>query len=136
MSMPWDEDSFRSRIRARAAELGMSDRDVMRKAQVSEDTFNKAPKAQGRTFHMIEAIAAAVGMTVAEAIGVEQALSVPILELAVKISVQALRHRPELLPDAIMSAYDVLSERQKEGLPNDASALSTLEATLRRGRAR
>jgi hypothetical protein len=56
------------------------------------------------------------------------------LEQAVGVAVRAVAARePELLTDAIVSAYDVLAERHRESLPIDESAISTLESMLRRG---
>lgn len=136
--MPWDEKAFRERIRARANELGLNDRDVMRRAGVSPDTFTKAPpELAGRTYNTIEAIAEAVGLTVGEAIGATpEALSMTLLEQAVTAAMRALSNRPELLPDAIVAAYDLLSERQRQGQVINAAVLSTVEAMLRRGTGR
>jgi hypothetical protein len=117
----------------RAAEGGMSERDVMRAAGRSGDTFDKAPGPLGRTYNTIETIAGAVGLTVGEAIGAQPALSLELLQMAIDAALNAIpSDRRELWPDAIVSAYDVLSERQREKLPIDDSALSTLVAMLRR----
>jgi hypothetical protein len=135
--MPWNEQAFREKILEAGARRGLSERDIMRKAGVSEDTFNKSPGPYGRTFNMIEGIASAVGLSVAEAIGQQSALSIVLLEQAVGAALRAIpSDQPELLPDAIVLAYDVLSERTQKGLPIDESALSTLESMLRRGRPR
>jgi len=135
--MPWDEGAFRVRVLARANQLGMGERDMMRKAGVSEDTFNKQPGAQGRTYNLVEAIANAVGWTVSEALG-ETNLSLDRLTLAVETALRAIpSDRQELLPEAIVSAYDVLTDRAHRKLPIDDSAISTIEAMLRaRHRAR
>jgi hypothetical protein len=131
--MPWDEDAFQKRIEAQAERRGVPARVILRKAGVSEDTFTKRPGPYGRTFNMIESIAHAAGLTLAEAIGVQSALSLPLLEKAVEVALRAIpSDQPELWPTAIVSAYDVLSERVRENLPIDESAISTLEAMLRR----
>jgi hypothetical protein len=66
--MPWDEKRFQERIKRRAADLGLTVREVMRKAGCSEDTFTKPPGPQGRTYNLIESIAGAVNWSVTEAI--------------------------------------------------------------------
>ncbi len=132
--MPWDENAFQARIMARARERGIaSAREVMRQAGVSENTFDKVPGAQGRSYNIIESIAGAVGWTVAEAIG--QSWSESLLVLAVEVAVKAVGVRDiAQLSAAVVSAYDVLSSRVAAGLPIDESALSTLEASLRQRR--
>ncbi len=134
--MPWDEEAFQARIMERAKARGLgSAREVMRKAGVSENTFDKSPGSSGRTYNIIEAIANAVGWTVAEAIG--QGWSESLLEQAVEVALRAVGSRePELLSEAIVSAYDVLMSRIAEGRAIDDSALSTLEASLRQRRGR
>jgi hypothetical protein len=130
--MPLDEDAFQARIMARAAELGLNEAEVMRRAGRAADTFNKRPGESGRTYNLIESIAGAVGMTVAEAIGQAAPMGL-LLRHAVKVACRAIpSDRRELLADAIESAYDVLFERHHAGLPIDESALSTLEAMIRR----
>jgi hypothetical protein len=121
---------------ARAAELGMSERDVMRRAGRSGDTFDKVPGSSGRTYNTIEAIAGAVGLTVGEAIGAQPAVSTVLLQNAIEVALQAIPSDRREWPDAILSVYDVLAERQREKLPIDDSALSALGAMLRRSRAR
>ncbi len=134
--MPWDEEAFQARIMARAAERGItSARELMRAAGMSENTFDKIPGQYGRTFNTIEAIAGAVDWTVAEAIG--QGWSETLLEQGIIVALKAVGAREtEMLMAAIVSAYDVLSSRAAKGLPIDESALSTLEASLRRHKAR
>ena len=129
--MAWDEEAFRTRIREHGERLNMSERDVMRRAGVSLDTFDKVPGAQGRTYNVIEAIAGAVGLTVSEAIGESSGVSVPLLEMAVETGVKALSDRPELLSSGIISTYLVLAARQREREPIDATVLSALEGMLR-----
>lgn len=129
--MAWNEEAFRARIREHGERLGMSERDVMRRAGVSLDTFDKVPGAQGRTYNVIEAIAGAVGLTVSEAIGETSGVSVPLLEMAVATAVKALSDRPELLSSGIISTYLVLAARQREREPIDATVLSALEGMLR-----
>jgi hypothetical protein len=129
--MAWDEEAFRTRIREHGERLNMSERDVMRRAGVSLDTFDKVPGAQGRTYNVIEAIAGAVGLTVSEAIGESSGVSVPLLEMAVATGVKALSDRPELLSSGIISTYLVLAARQREREPIDATVLSALEGMLR-----
>src|SRR5580704_17188240 len=129
--MAWDEEAFRTRIREHGERLGMSERDVMRRAGVSLDTFDKVPGAQGRTYNVIEAIAGAVGLTVSQAIGESSGVSVPLLEMAVETGVKALPDRPELLSSGIISTYLVLAARQREREPIDATVLSALEGMLR-----
>jgi hypothetical protein len=134
--MPLDEDAFQARIMARARELGLSEAEVMRRAGRAADTFNKRPGESGRTYNLIESIAGAVGMSVAEAIGQVPSME-PLLRQAAEVACRAIpSDRRELLVDAILSAYDVLFERQRAGLPIDESVLSTLEAMIRRGRSR
>jgi hypothetical protein len=139
--MPWDETAFQARIMA-AAGPGVTDRDVMRKAQafrptLSLDTFGKPPGTDGRSYNVIEAIAAAVGLTVGEAIGAHCPPSMPLLELAIETALRAIRSdRPELLPDAIAWGYDVFAAHQREGTPIDSSVISTVEKMVRSGRRR
>jgi transcriptional regulator with XRE-family HTH domain len=134
--MPWDESEFQARITARAKELGMTERDVMRKAGLSGDTFDKVPGSRGRTYNTIEAIAGAVGLTVGEAIGAQSAPSFTLLAQAIGVALRAIpSDRRELLLDAILSVYAVLAERRRENLPIDPSTLSALESLLR-GRSR
>jgi hypothetical protein len=134
--MPWDEDAFQARIMSRAGTLGWDAAEVMRRSGRSADTFTKRPGESGRTYNLIESIAGAVGMTVAEAIGQAPEME-PLLRQAVEVACRAIpSDRREALPDAIMSAYDVLFERRRAGLPIDETVLSTLEAMIRRGRLR
>jgi hypothetical protein len=134
--MPWDETAFQARIMERARSLGLnSPRELMRKAGISENTFDKTPGQQGRTYNTIEAIANAVGWTVAEAIG--QGWSEDLLERAVEVAFRAVGTRDrEVLSAAILSAYDVLSTMAGEGRTIDETVLSTLEASLRQRRGR
>lgn len=134
--MPWDEKAFQARIMARAKERGIaSEREVMRRAGISENTFDKNPGPYGRTYNIIEAIAGAVGWTVAEAIG--QGWSESLLEQALDVALRAVAARePEVLSTAIVSAYDVLAAITAEGRAIDATVLSTLEASLRQRRGR
>jgi hypothetical protein len=134
--MPWDEDAFQARIMAGAAKFGWDAAEVMRRAGRSADTFTKRPGESGRTYNLIESIAGAVGMTVAEAIGQAPPLE-PLIRQSIEVACRATpSDRRELLPDAFMSAYDVLFERHRAGLPIDESALSTLEASIRQRIAR
>ena len=130
--MPWDEKAFQDRIMSRASALGMSERDVMRAAGIAGNTFDKPPENQGRTYKTIEVIAGAVKWTVCEALGCAGAPREDLLKMAVATAVRALADQPELLTDAILSAYDVLGEREREGELNDPSALSALAQMLRR----
>lgn len=134
--MPWDEEAFQARIMARAKARGItSARELMRAANVSENTFDKAPGQYGRTYNTIEAIANAVEWTVAEAIG--QGWSESLLTQAVEVAFTAVGSRePELLADAIVSTYDVFSSMVAKGRTIDASAKATQVANLRQRRGR
>ena len=134
--MPWDEEAFQARImeRAKARDI-KSARELMNKAGVSPNTFDKSPGPSGRTYNLIEAIAGAVDWTVAEAIG--QGWSESLLVQAVEVAFRAVGARePAILTDAVVSAFDVLTSKVAKGEPIDESALSTLEASLRQRRGR
>lgn len=134
--MPWDEEAFQARIMERARALGInSARKLMTVAGISENTFDKVPGLQGRTYNTIEAIANAVGWTVAEAIG--QGWSESLLELAIETALNAVgtRDRGELSA-AIVSTYDVLSSMVADGHPIDGSVIANQKANLRRRRGR
>lgn len=138
--MAWDEDGFRERIQLRAGELGLTIREVMRRAALPEDTFkaDRRELRRGRTFNTIEKIAKAVDLTVPQALGYSPIAGAPIdrklLLKAVALADRALRSDPErerLLPEIVAFVLDCLVDLDEQGSLN-ASAIKGVEAALKR----
>jgi hypothetical protein len=64
-----DDEDFRRRAEARAAELGKSWTQVMTEAGLAHDTFNNPPK-HGRRIDIYEKVGQALGWDRAEALGI------------------------------------------------------------------
>lgn len=132
--MVWSRADILRKVEDRAAHLGRSMKEVL---PPGYDTFFAPSKSEGSpTIATLERLAEGLEWSLCEllcepppaVVGLDYGL----MQTATETALRAIpSDRSELLPAAIVSAYDVLADRRRNGLPLDESALSTLEATLR-----
>jgi hypothetical protein len=136
--MAWSETAFRARLKERAIELGKPLRALLADAGIGHDTIDKEP-ASGRRVDTLEKIATAFQWTLAEVMGHDVLLGRISLELSQMAFASAHRviarlpvdaQTDERLIEAHAHIYDVLVARQREGEPNDATHLASIEQML------
>lgn len=129
--MPWSKADLQPKIETRARELGKTLSEVL-PAGYPGTTFFSESKRGSPTIRILEEIAGKLNWTLCELLCESRpAFSEGLLKLAVEIAQRALPDRPDLRPDATVSAYDVLTETEDAREPIDQSAISTLVRTLR-----
>jgi transcriptional regulator with XRE-family HTH domain len=140
----WSDEKFRARVTARAAELGLSLKEVLARAGVAEDYLRRKPGKQGRGVLNIEAIARACNWTIAQALGfIREETGGPIrpdkrkLRLALEAADRTIgtnverEARLDVLVEFQAHAYDLLSAWEgRTGPLSDEQALALVEEVL------
>ncbi len=130
--MAWDKATLRARVEKRAAELRKRLKDVLPKNY----PFFAPNKAGSPTIATLETIADNLGWSLCEllceTVPPTAGISPELIKLAVTAAVRAIRSdRAEVIPDATMSALDILQGYEHDRVPIDATALAHIERSLR-----
>ncbi len=130
--MAWNKADLYPRVEKRAAALGKSVTDVSPKGYA----FFADSKAGGTTIATLETIATNLEWTLCELLcGREPTLATVRPEMIKLAATVALRAIPgdqlEKLPDAMVSALDLLQAYEEDGVPVDEQALTHIERSLR-----
>jgi hypothetical protein len=129
----WSEQALQTRIRRRAAELGIPVRDLLTAAGMAPDAFSHPPRTS-RRIDTIEKLARAADWSLAEAMGFEE-VSTAVLQMALEIMRRGLRDAKlptEMEAEIVRTVYDLLTKRRREGQPIDPNVTSALEEMIYR----
>lgn len=132
--MAWNKADLYPRVEKRAAALGKSVTDVSPKGYA----FFADSKAGGTTIATLETIAENLKWTLCELLCEREPPPSPatvrpeMIKTAVTVALRAIPNdRLEKLPDATVSALDLLQAYEEDGAPIDEQALTHIERSLR-----
>lgn len=121
MQWTWSDESFCERVAKRCAELGKSQRAVLKEAQCAHDYLQTTP-THGRRIDRIGRIAAVLELDVRDVLGLPAMngqIDVNLLLIAYQVAKEAMQHlqSPDdgLFVHAQASVYNLLVERQDAG---------------------
>jgi lambda repressor-like predicted transcriptional regulator len=126
----YSDDRFRARIVARCAEIGISQKEVSKRAGVSHDFLHIQP-SYGRRIDSIERVAAAVGWDLATALELSDSVTEELVEKTFVVYRAATRDWSDPVPVAEEARlwtviYRVLAARKKTGRPTDEAVLEAI----------
>jgi hypothetical protein len=128
--MGWSDEAFKTRVGARAGELGKSVRQVLTAAGMAADTLEKIPSA-GRRIDTLEKIGGALGWSLAQVLGLEPLpirVTAELYRLATETARRGLRyvpHNDQVFAEIAARIMNILADRQRDGLPIDDQAYLT-----------
>lgn len=131
--MPWSEDAFKTRIAARAGELGLSLSALLGRAGLDPSALSRSP-VQGRRLDTYLKLAEACDWSLAELLG--EALDPDLLLTAFLTARQVLQQLdPAAQDDARLvrlqaQIYNLLAARRRRGEPIDAALLQAYAEIL------
>lgn len=119
MAAKWSEEAFRRKVKSAADGMGVTEREILRRAALSEDTFSKPPK-EGRRIDTVLRIAEAAGLSPEDALGVSE------------MSPETRRQlkRLALVADIAAHLYVALSERSSRAEPGAPEPKQLISAIM------
>ena len=132
--MPWDRSDIKPRVTARLAELGKTLDDVL----PGNSFFAPRDKDKSVRIDTLERLATGIGWSLCQLLCEIEPEPVPAsfgterIKLAVSVAVRAIRpERAEKIPDATVSALDLLQAYEREGRTLDRANLDHIELSIR-----
>jgi lambda repressor-like predicted transcriptional regulator len=129
--MGWSDETFKTRVKARAKVLGRSMRQVLADAGMSPDTLEKVPTT-GRRIDTLEKIGEALDWSLPQVLGLEplsNEVTPELMQLALDAAALGLRYVPDrdkVKAEVIARVYNVLADMQRDGLPVNEETAKTL----------